>query len=300
VLQLVAEGRVAPDAPVARYLPRLLPDGDRITVRQLLNHTSGLYDPQVEVYQTLQDIYDLRFEHWRPRQVVAMATDNGLLFEPGTAWSYSNTNYVVAGLLVERVTGTSITRQLERRIIRPLGLRHTWFANDTAAMPPPRLHGYMPLDLEPPLADADITWFNPSFFWASGALVSNVDDLDRFYDALFDGRLLPRRLLAEMLTPVDPGAPGAAYGLGLEIYTLPCGAVVAGHTGALPGYNSGSFRLLGDDKDARVVANLHPAPDALYAALFSALVELFCDMTPAEASAVARANPDTARGIRFR
>jgi hypothetical protein len=84
------------------------------------------------------------------------------------------------------------------------------------------------------------------------------------------------------------------------LYTLPCGAVVAGHTGALPGYNSGSFRLLGDDKDARVVANLHPAPDALYAALFSALVELFCDMTPAEASAAARANPDTARGIRFR
>src|SRR5829696_3428413 len=100
-------------------------------------------------------------------------------------------------------------------------LRHTWFPADTAALPPPRLHGYMPLDLEPPWADADITWFNPSFFWASGALVSNVDDLDRFYDALFDGRLLPRRLLAEMLIPVDTGAPGAGYGLGLEISPCP-------------------------------------------------------------------------------
>jgi hypothetical protein len=109
-----------------------------------------------------------------------------------------------------------------------------------------------------------------------------------------------QRLLAEMLTPVDTGAPGAAYGLGLEIYTLPCGATVAGHTGALPGYNSGSFRLLGDDKDARVVANIHPAPDALYAALFGALVELFCGMTPAEATAAARANPGTATEIRFR
>ena len=300
VLQLVAEGRVGLDDPVSRYLPRLLPDGDLITVRQLLNHTSGLFDPQVEVYQTLQDIYDLRLEHWRPRQVVAMAVDNGLLFPPGTAWSYSNTNYVVAGLLIERVTGTSIARQLERRLIKPLGLRHTWFPADTAALPPPRLHGYMPLDLEEPWADADITWFNPSFFWASGALVSNVDDLDRFYDALFGGRLLPRRLLAEMLTPVDTGAPGAGYGLGLEIYTLPCGATLAGHTGALPGYNSGSFRLLGDDKDARLVANLHPAPDALYLALSAALVELFCDMTPAEATAAARANPDTAAVIRFR
>ena len=273
VLQLVAEGRVGLDAPVSRYLPRLLPDGDQITVRQLLNHTSGLYDPQVE---------------------------GGLLFPPGTAWSYSNTNYVVAGLLIERVTGTSIARQLERRLIRPLGLRHTWFPTSTAALPPPRLHGYMPLDDQPPLVDADITWFNPSFFWASGALVSNVDDLDRFYDALFDGRLLSRRLLAEMLTPVDTGAPGSGYGLGLEIYTLPCGATVAGHTGALPGYNSGSFRLLGDDKDARVVANIHPAPDALYAALSAALFEIFCGMAPAEASAAARANPGTAGVIRFR
>ncbi|HZB60296.1 MAG TPA: hypothetical protein VFA73_14025 [Actinomycetota bacterium] len=150
------------------------------------------------------------------------------------------------------------------------------------------------------MADADITRFNPSFFWASGALVSNVDDLDRFYDALFDGHLLPKRLLAEMLTPVDTDAPGTGYGLGLEIYSLPCGATVAGHTGALPGYNSGSFRLLGDDKDARVVANLHPAPDALYLALSAALFEIFCGMAPAEASAAARANPGTAGVIRFR
>jgi D-alanyl-D-alanine carboxypeptidase len=300
VLQLVAEGRVRLDAPVGRYLPRLLPDGDEITVRQLLSHRSGLYDPQVEVYQTLQDIYDRRLEHWTPRQVLALSNAHGLLFPPGTAFSYSNTNYVVAGLLIERVTGTTIAGQLERRIIRPLGLRHTWFPADTAALPPPRLHGYMPLDDQPPLVDADITWFNPSFFWASGALVSNVDDLDRFYDALFDGRLLPDRLLAEMLAPNDTGVPGWSYGLGLEEYTLPCGAVAVGHTGALPGYNSGSFRLLGGDKDARVVANLHPAPDALYAAFFNALVELFCGMTPAEAAAAARANPATATTIRFR
>jgi len=102
-----------------------------------------------------------------------------------------------------------------------------------------------------------------------------------------------------MLTPVDTGVPGWGYGLGLEEYTLPWGVVV-GHTGALPGYNSGSFRLLGDDKDARVVANIHPAPDALYEALFHALVALFCDMTPAQAAAAARAHPDRAATIRFR
>ena len=229
--------------------------------------------------------------------MLTLSNAHGLLFPPGTAFSYSNTNYVVAGLLIERVTGTTIARQLERRIVRPLGLRHTWFPADTAALPPPRLHGYMPLDDQPPLVDADITWFNQSFFWASGALVSNVDDLYRFYDALFDGRLLPARLLAEMLAPNDTGVPGWSYGLGLEEYTLPCGAVAVGHTGALPGYNSGSFRLLGGDKDARVVANLHPAPDALYAAFFNALVELFCGMSPA---AAARANPATATTIRFR
>jgi hypothetical protein len=113
-------------------------------------------------------------------------------------------------------------------------------------------------------------------------------------------RYLPRRLLPEMLTPVDTGAPGAGYGLGLEISTLPCRATAVGHTGALPGYNSGSFRLLGDDKDARVVANIHPAPDALYAAFFAAMVELFCGMTPAQATAAGRANPGTATEIRFR
>jgi D-alanyl-D-alanine carboxypeptidase len=300
VLQLVAAGRVGLDAPVSRYLPGLLPEGDQITVRQLLNHTSGLFDPQVEVYLTLQDIVDLRYEQWTPRQVLAMATDNPLLFPPGSAWSYSNTNYVVAGLLIERVTGTSIERQLERRFIRPLHLRHTWFPTRTAALPPPRLRGYLPLDTEPPLADVDITRFNPSFFWASGALVSNVDDLDRFYDALFDGHLLPRRLLAEMLTPVDTGAPGIGYGLGLEIYTLPCGATVAGHTGALPGYTSGSFRLVGDDKDARVVANLNPAPDTVFEALSNSLVELFCAMTPAEAGAAARATSGTTARFEFR
>ena len=103
-----------------------------------------------------------------------------------------------------------------------------------------------------------------------------------------------------MLTPIDTGAPGSGYGLGLEIYTLPCGAVLAGHTGALPGYNSGSFRLLGGTKDTRVVANLDPAPVALYVAFSNALVEIFCGMTPTEARAAARANPDTATMIRFR
>jgi CubicO group peptidase (beta-lactamase class C family) len=115
---------------------------------------------QTKVFvSTTSGLYDLRFEHWTPRQ---------------------------GG-------GSSA-----------LGLRHTWFPADTAALPPPRLHGYMPLDTEPPLVNADITRFNPSFFWASGALVANDDDLDRFYDALFDGRLLPRRLLAERTPAWSP------------------------------------------------------------------------------------------------
>jgi D-alanyl-D-alanine carboxypeptidase len=103
-----------------------------------------------------------------------------------------------------------------------------------------------------------------------------------------------------MLTPVDTGAPGVGYGLGLELYTLPCGAVAAGHTGALPGFNSGTFRLLGDDKDASVAANLHPAPEALSVAFSNALVELFCAMTPAEAGAAVRANPGTTARLQFR
>jgi hypothetical protein len=179
-------------------------------------------------------------------------------------------------------------------------MRHTWFPTDTAALPPPRLRGYMPLDDQPPLVDADITRFNPSFFWASGALVSNVDDLDRFYDALFDGRLLPRRLLAEMLTPVDTGAPGATYGARPgDLHPALRGGRGRPHRGPARlqlGLVPAARRRQGRPRGRQPP----PGPDALYAALFSALVELFCDMTPAEASAAARANPDTARGIRFR
>ena len=129
VLQLVAEGRLSLSDTVERWLPGILPYGDQITVRQLLNHTSGVPDntfvePIVELYT------GNRFRSWRPRELVALIADLPPDFAAGTAWSYSNTGYALAGLIVEQVTGHRLGRELKRRIFRPLRLRDTSFPID--------------------------------------------------------------------------------------------------------------------------------------------------------------------------
>ena len=157
----------------------------------------------------------------------------------------------------------------------------------------------MPLDEQPPLVDADITRFNPSFFWASGALVSNVDDLDRFYDALFDGRLLPRRLLAEMQTPVDTGAPASATGWAWRSTPCPAGPPRSATPAPCPATTRARS---GCSATTRTPAwwPTSTRPGRAYSAFFAAMVELFCGMTPAQATAAARARPGTATEIRFR
>jgi D-alanyl-D-alanine carboxypeptidase len=117
VLQLVGEGRLSLDDNLERWLPGLVPSGERITVRQLLNHTSGLYNYSDDLPEPPR--------RFRPRELVAIATGHKPLFTPGTQFSYSNTNYILAGLLVERVTGQPLDDQLEQRIFQPLGLDHT-------------------------------------------------------------------------------------------------------------------------------------------------------------------------------
>lgn len=127
VLQLVAEGRVRLDAPIAKYLPGVVTgngnDGAKITVRQLLQHTSGL--PNYTDYLLQGDAEQLRHRGAEPAELVAMALAHPPLFAPGTSWSYSNTNYVLAQMLVERVTGQSLAHEVGARIVRPLGLTGT-------------------------------------------------------------------------------------------------------------------------------------------------------------------------------
>jgi D-alanyl-D-alanine carboxypeptidase len=238
VLQLVAEGRLSLSDTVERWLPGILPYGDQVSIRQLLNNTSGvpeyLPEPLLALYESRQG----RFRSWAPRELVALVADQPPLFPPGTTYSYSNTNYVLAGLIVEAATGRTLGQELTRRIIRPLRLGDTFFPVNRPDIPGRNAHGYsLPLGDQGPVLDGpllDFTVYNPSLAWAAGNLVSDLGDLTRFFRALLGGRLLSPGLLAEMTTTVPIGQ-GAGYGLGLLVLETPCGRLI-GHDGGIPGF----------------------------------------------------------------
>ena len=231
VLQLVGEGRLGLNDSVERRLPGVLRQGRRITLRQLLNHTSGLYDYLDDMRAQARLVGDVR-----PLETVAIAASRPLRFAPGTSWAYSNSGYQVLGLMIERATGKPLGQVLARRIFAPLDLRHTSFE------PPPRLpgqvaHGYTSPGGQIPHAGdrpRDVTHMADDGTWADGAIVSNVDDLARFYSALLRGKVLRRGLLHEMqrTVPIDFGAWA---GLGLLRTRTPCG-FAWGHDGNMPGY----------------------------------------------------------------
>ncbi|MEZ0339176.1 serine hydrolase domain-containing protein [Mycobacterium sp. pV006] len=234
LLQLVAEGRLDLDAPIERYLPaRIRGDGftgENVTVRQLLRHQSGLpeyADPTTPV-PTGPVTAD---------QLLERALARPAQFSAGTALAYTNTNYVIAGLLIEAVTGSPAADEITRRIIDPLGLRNTYFpAPGDTGLRSPFARGYELVDRE----RTDVTAFNASAAGMSGALVSTNEDMSAFITALLDGHVVPPTQLREMMdtVPQSPSDPSMRYGLGLASIALSCGVTVWGHGGDLPGYHS--------------------------------------------------------------
>jgi D-alanyl-D-alanine carboxypeptidase len=273
VLQLVAEGKLSLSDTVERWLPGILPYGDQVSIRQLLNHTSGIPDNALEPLVILYTVPGGRARAWTPRELVALIADQPLLFPPGTAWSYSNTGYVLAGMIVEAATGHKLAQELTRRIIRPLGLRDTAFPVNRPTIPGPNPRGYsLPLvDEAGPLLD--FTVYNPSLAWGAGNLISDLADLERFFRALLGGRLLPARLLAEMTTPVDTGQPGFGYGLGLAVLQTPSGRLI-GHDGAIPGFLSNVWNTPDGRRQAGVMINEFIAPTAVIQAFTQVVREL--------------------------
>jgi D-alanyl-D-alanine carboxypeptidase len=241
VLQLIAEGRLSLQDSLQRWLPGILPCGEQVTIRQLLNHTSGVPDYEAEPFVTLYGSWQGRFRIWTPRELVGLVAGQPPLFPSGTAWSYSNPGYVLLGLIVEAATGNRLGQELHRRILRPLGLRDSFFPVNSPGIPGPKSRGYsLPLSpqgqvLNGPLLD--ITVYNPSWAWAAGNLISTLDDLTRFFRALLGGRLLPPRLLAAMTTTVPTPRPGIDWGLGLMVIERPGGRLL-GHDGDIPGYDN--------------------------------------------------------------
>ncbi|GEK00912.1 MULTISPECIES: serine hydrolase domain-containing protein [unclassified Streptomyces] len=245
LLQLEAEGRLTLDDTVDTWLPGLLRghghDGRRITLRQLLDHTSGVYsytsdDDFVRTYFLADGFFRHRYDTLTPRDLVAVAMRHRPDFAPGTSWKYSNTNYVVAGMVIEKVTGHSYATEITRRLIRPLGLTATSLPGTRVTVPRPSSRAYSKLAPAATGPAYDVTELNPSIASAAGEMISDSADLGRFYSALLRGRLLPPRQLKEMRTTVPTGdSAGTRYGLGLTDTTLSCGVHVWGHDGAIHG-----------------------------------------------------------------
>ena len=270
VLQLVAERKLRLDDTVERWLPGLLPDGGGITILELLDHTSGLFEYEQDV-PFVRAVIARPGRTWSPRKLVAIATLHGSLFSPGSDFSYANTNYIVLGLVAEAVTGTPLGRLLEHRILHPLGLEETSFPAGTG-MWGLYAHGYIGHATLPrlhSLYDASVVESN-SVAWSAGGLVSTSDDVTHFYAALLGGRLLPPRLLGAMETP----STHASYGLGLLVAQTRCGRAY-GHEGTATGYRTVVYANRRGTRVALVMVNV----DATYVAqpeLEAAAETAFC------------------------
>ncbi|MFH8612874.1 serine hydrolase domain-containing protein [Streptomyces sp. NPDC018029] len=248
LLQLEAEGELDLDDTVDRHLPGLIRgngnDGRKITVRQLLNHTSGLFDyladeKYVEKYMRGDGYLKHRYDTLPPEKHVGVALAHKPLFEPGAKHSYSNTNYVLAGLIIEAVGGRTYEAEVHDRIIEPLGLKATTNPGNSIRLPRPSSRGYSKLFPSDPGRIDDITEMNGSQGWADGDIISTTGDLNRFYNALLRGKLLPPKQLKAMRTTVTtPNAPDMAYGLGITRFKTSCGMTLWGHGGGMVGWLS--------------------------------------------------------------
>ncbi|MFF3166650.1 serine hydrolase domain-containing protein [Streptomyces sp. NPDC003273] len=258
VLQQVAQQKISLDDTVEKWLPGLVRGGEHITVRMLLNHTSGLGDFLLTP-QFLPSLTGQEQRTWTPQELLAITPEQDPPTEPGKTYSYSNANYEALGLILEKATGSSLAELIEQKITKPLGMKNSFLATD-AAWPAGKRHatGYEPdakrlkallsgtVDLpegvgfagpERPGDNVDTAAIDPSWSWAAGGMVSTAQDWQRFLTALMSGRLLPEAQMKQMRTTVDAPDEGGGYGLGLIKVDTPCGTVW-GHTGGLPGYSS--------------------------------------------------------------
>jgi D-alanyl-D-alanine carboxypeptidase len=273
ILQLVAEGELSLDDKVGRWLPGVVEghghDGDRIKVRQLLNHTSGIYDvladPGFQEKMFTEKFLAHRYDTWTPEQQVAIAMRHEPDFDPGKGWNYSNTNYLLAGMIIKKVTGKSYADEIRQRIIEPLGLDATSVPKTDPSMPGPSSRAYMKLSKAPDAKLHDVTELNPSLAGSSGGMISDAADLNRFYTALLRGKLLPKKQLAQMKTTVaqDEERPDDRYGLGLVSRKTSCSTVVWGNGGDIQG--STSMTLVTEGGGHALSANFNSMDGDLFA-----------------------------------
>ena len=250
ILQLVGEGKLALDDTVEEHLPGVVRgigkgkaiDGRKITIRQLLQHTSGM--PQYTFLD--RGILPIRNRFFEPRELVDSTLAQAPIFAPGEKgkWAYSNSGYVLLGLVAQRVTGRPLAELVQDRIVDRLGLKETYYPGPgVRGIRSPHPQGYLfapERDGEVAKGDlVDITRFDPSVAGAAGQMIATPSDVNEFLVALKDGRLLEAPELAAMQETVRSGLlPGWTYGLGAIEMELGCGITALGHGGDADGFQS--------------------------------------------------------------
>ncbi|MEU5238936.1 serine hydrolase domain-containing protein [Streptomyces lydicus] len=263
ILQLVAEGRVALDGSAAAHLPPGVPatgggDGSdlrKVTVRQLLDHTSGLFN-YTEDRRLSRQLYGNgfgahRYDRHTPAELLRIALGHPSAAAPGARYSYSNTNYLVLGLIIKAVTGHPYATEIRRRILVPARLDDTSFPGTDPTLPAPHGRAYSRIGDR----RVDATSLDPSRAGAAGEMVTTLGDLNRFFSALLAGAFLPPRQMAEIRSEKRTGG---TYGLGLYATKLPCGVTVWGHNGDI----NGSFAQTAGTADGRHVVSYRVNTDA--------------------------------------
>ncbi|SET36607.1 serine hydrolase domain-containing protein [Geodermatophilus poikilotrophus] len=250
LLQLVDDGAVGLDDPIGEYVAGV-PEGDRITLRQLARMQSGLFNYSADE-DFLQALVSDPYRSFTPQELLGYSFAHPLDFPPGEGWEYSNTNTILLGLVVEEVSGQPLHEYLDEHVFEPLALDDTAFPTDNS-FPEPHAEGYTVYDGTEIVA----TDFNPSWGWAAGAMTSTLDDLHTWAHALATGTLLEPGTQAQRLETAAPpgGAPGVGYGLGLFVVS---GWI--GHNGSLPGYQSLTVYLPEQETSLVVLLNSDAPP----------------------------------------
>jgi D-alanyl-D-alanine carboxypeptidase len=285
VLQLVAEHRLSLHDTVGRWLPGAVHgngnDPGKITVGELLQHTSGLhnYTDDLQAQITSVTAYrKLEFRQFSRRHLLNIALGHRPDFAPGTGWNYSNTNYLLLGMIIHRVTHDSWQNEVTRRIIIPLGLRHTYAPGTRTRLPRPHATGYLFFDKNTRI---DTTAENMSWADSAGALISTATDLTRFWRAIGRGTLLRPAQTRQMRRTVPAGGgdsasvPGSRYGLGIFFIPLSCGGGYWSHEGDVPGYNT--IGAVSTDGRTTVVLSLNSnVDDPVLAAEYRLIDHVMC------------------------
>lgn len=312
ILQLVQEGKLALEDPIDKYRPGV-PNGDQITIAQLSEMRSGLYsytfDPKFNA--TLDSDPD---KVWTPEEMLAIAFSHPVNFAPGEKFEYSNTNTILLGLVIEKVTQMSAAENFQQRIFEPLGLKHTSMpaATDTS-IPDPHPQGYafgtnvstidtfaLPPEqqaaaLAGTLQPGNATDASPSWTWTAGAAIATAGDMATYVRALVEGDMLDEQLQRtrmDSIQPIDPAAPDVAgYGLGIVRF----GMHLFGHDGQIPGYMTFMGHDPASDLTIVVATNLATVPSGEGSALVlaKAMLPVFYGNEPAPDSPAAPDAPTT-------